>query len=141
MVTITSWAPCSPPAVARVARPPWSLCCITVRLASAAGWKCPICPQKLRHQEHGKDKAKKTKPGWLLFRCAVLSGDRYLVAEMGGLVAETLGTETFLVSVPVRPEMSGLEKSRSRETPFKSLRLGLDPTRPKIKVSVSVLIP
>ena len=25
--------------------------------------------------------------------------------EMGGLSAETLGTETFLVSVPVRPEM------------------------------------
>ena len=34
--------------------------------------------------------------------------------EMGGLGAETLGTETFLVSVlvsvPVRPKMSGLEK-------------------------------
>ena len=31
-------------------------------------------------------------------------------SEMGGLGAETLGTETFLVSVPVRPKMSGLEK-------------------------------
>ena len=34
--------------------------------------------------------------------------------EMGGLGAETLGTKTFLVSVlvsvPVRPKMSGLEK-------------------------------
>ena len=35
-------------------------------------------------------------------------------SEMVGLGAETLGTETFLVSVlvsvPVRPKMSGLEK-------------------------------
>ena len=41
---------------------------------------------------------------------------------MGGLGAETLGTETFLVSVPVRPNMSGLKKSRSRETSFKKSR-------------------
>ena len=69
-----------------------------------------------------------------------------------------LGTETFLVSVlvsvPVRPKMSGLEKvsvsrdfiqksrSRSRfhETQNESLGLGLDLMRPKLKVSVSVLI-
>ena len=75
---------------------------------------------------------------------------------MGGLGAETLGTETFLVSVPVsvppRLKMSGLVKvsvsrdfiiksrSRSRfhETQSQSLGLGLDLTRPKIKVSVSV---
>ena len=43
-----------------------------------------------------------------------------LTPEMGGLGAETLGTKTFLVSVlvsvPLRPKMSGLEKvSVSRE--------------------------
>ena len=77
---------------------------------------------------------------------------------MGGLGAETLGTETFLVSVlvsvPVRPKMSGLEKvsvsrdfiqksrSRSRfhETQNESLGLGLDIMRPKLKVSVLVWI-
>ena len=68
---------------------------------------------------------------------------------MGGLGAETLGTETFLVSVlvsvPVRPKMSGLEKvsvlrdfiqnslSRSQfhETQNESLGLGLDNMSPK----------
>ena len=63
---------------------------------------------------------------------------------MGGLGAETLGTETFLVSelvsVPVRPKMSGLEKSWSCETSFKSLGRGLDFMRPKMKVSVLVSI-
>ena len=80
------------------------------------------------------------------------------MSEMGGLDAETLGTETFLVSVlvsvPVRPKMSGLEKvsvsrdfiqksrSRSRfhETQNESLGLGLDIMRPKLKISVLVLI-
>ena len=76
--------------------------------------------------------------------------------EMGGLGAETLGTETFVVSVPVsvppRLKMSGLVKvsvsrdfilksrSRSRfhETQNESLGLGLGSMRPKLKVSVSV---
>ena len=67
-----------------------------------------------------------------------------LLPEMGGLGAETLGTETFVVSVPVsvppRLKMSGLVKvsvsrdfilksrSRSRfhETQNESLGLGLD---------------
>ena len=71
---------------------------------------------------------------------------------MGGLGAETLGTETFLVSVPPRLKMSGLVKvsvsrdfilksrSRSRfhETQNESLGLGLGSMRPKLKVSVSV---
>ena len=77
-------------------------------------------------------------------------------SEMGGLGAETLGTETFVVSVPVsvppRLKMSGLVKvlvsrdfilkSRSRsqfhETQNESLGLGLGSMRPKLKVSVSV---
>ena len=73
---------------------------------------------------------------------------------MGGLGAKTLGTETFLVSVPMKPKMSGLEKvsvlrdfiqksrSRSRfhETQNESLGLGLDIMRPKLKLSVLVLI-
>ena len=82
---------------------------------------------------------------------------------MGGLGAETLGTETLctetslvlvLVLVPVRPKMSSLEKvsvswdfiqkSRSlslfHETQNESLCLGLDITRPKLKVSVLVSI-
>merc|ERR1712218_444973 len=72
--------------------------------------------------------------------------------EMGGLGAETLGTETFVVSVPPRLKMSGLVKvsvsrdfilksrSRSRfhETQNESLGLGLGFMRPKLKVSVSV---
>ena len=73
---------------------------------------------------------------------------------MGGLGAETLGTETFVISVPVsvppRLKMSGLVKvsvsrdfilkSRSRfhETQNESLGLGLGSMRPKLKVSVSV---
>ena len=79
-----------------------------------------------------------------------------LESEMGGLGAETLGTETFVVSVPVsvppRLKMSGLVKvsvsrdfilksrSRSRfhETQNESLGLGLGSMRPKLKVSVSV---
>ena len=78
---------------------------------------------------------------------------------MGGLGAETLGTETFVVSVPVsvppRLKMSGLVKvsvsrdfilksrSRSRfhETQNESLGLGLGSMRPKLKVSVSFLRP
>ena len=73
---------------------------------------------------------------------------------MGGLGVETLATETFLVSVPVRPIMSGLErvlvsrdsiqKSRFRsqfhKTQSKSLGLGLNLMRPKLKVLVSVSI-
>ena len=76
--------------------------------------------------------------------------------EMGGLGAETLGTETFVVSVPVsvppRLKMSGLVKvsvsrdfilksrSRSRfhETQNEILGLSLGSMRPKLKVSVSV---
>ena len=59
--------------------------------------------------------------------------------EMDGLGAETLGTETFLVSVPLRLKMSGLIKvlvsrdpksksqyrSRSHKTQNKNLGLGL----------------
>ena len=80
----------------------------------------------------------------------------HAVPEMGGLGAETLGTETFVVSVPVsvppRLKMSGLVKvsvsrdfilkslSRSRfhETQNESLGLGLGSMRPKLKVLVSV---
>ena len=67
-----------------------------------------------------------------------------------------LGTETFLVwvlvSVPVRPKMSGLEKvsvsqdfisksqSRSRFHETQNGSLILDIMRPILKVSVSVLI-
>ena len=69
---------------------------------------------------------------------------------MGGLGAETLGTETFLVLVPLRPKMFGLVKvsvsqdfiikswSRFHETNSQSLGLGLNLMRPKIKVTVSV---
>ena len=67
---------------------------------------------------------------------------------MGRLGAETLGTDTFLVLVPVRPKMSGLEKvsvsrdfiqksrSRSRfhETQTLNPGLGINPMRPKLKV-------
>ena len=75
-------------------------------------------------------------------------------SEMCGLGAETLGTETFLVSVlisvPVRPKMSGLKKvSVSRDFIQKSWSwfhetqnegLGLDIMRPKLKVPVSIMI-
>merc|ERR1712148_9764 len=78
-----------------------------------------------------------------------------MVSEMGGLGAETLGTKTFVVSVPPRLKMSGLVKvsvsrdfilksrSRSRfhETQNESLGLGLGSMRPKLKVSVSFLRP
>ena len=73
---------------------------------------------------------------------------------MGGLGAKTLGTETSLVSVLVsvhpRLKMSGLVKvsvsrdfiikswSLSRFHETQSQGLGLDLTRPKIKVSVLV---
>ena len=90
--------------------------------------------------------------------CLVLTGNTPAATEteMGGLGAETLGTETFVVSVPVsvppRLKMSGLVKvsvsrdfilksrSRSRfhETQNESLGLGLGSMRPKLKVSVSV---
>ena len=67
----------------------------------------------------------------------------------GGLGAVTFGTENFLVSVPVsiprRLKMLDLVKdfiikSRSQfhKTKSQSLGLGLDLTRPIIKVSVSV---
>ena len=74
--------------------------------------------------------------------------------EMGGLGAETLGTETFvvsvLVSVPPRLKMSGLVKvsvsrdfilksrSRSRFHETQNESLGLGSMRPKLKVSVLV---
>ena len=76
---------------------------------------------------------------------------------MGGLGAKTLGTETSLVSVLVsvhpRLKMSGLVKvsvsrdfilksrslSRFHETQSQSLDLGLDLTRPTMKVWVLVL--
>ena len=48
---------------------------------------------------------------------------------MGGLGAETLGTETFLVSVlvsvPVRPKMSGLKKVLVLRDFIQGLGLGL----------------
>ena len=63
-------------------------------------------------------------------------------SEMGGLGAETLSTETFLVSVlvsvPVRLNCLVSKKSKSRETSFKSFGLGLDFMRPQMKVSVLI---
>ena len=65
-------------------------------------------------------------------------------SEMGGLGAETLGTVTFLVSVlvsvPVRPKMSGLKKvSVSRDFIQKSQSLSrFHETQMKVSVSVSI---
>ena len=92
----------------------------------------------------------------LIFQTDLPCARVQFISEMGGLGAETLGTETFVVSVPVsvppRLKMSGLVKvsvsrdfilksrSRSRfhETQNESLGLGLGSMRPKLKVSVSV---